>query len=230
MKDEKGAPDAQIKPSLPLIINDKKFDWLEQYITGEQLRKIGSIPSDDRLYLRIEEPWFDELILSDTKVNLARQGIENFYSTEKLVFTVNGKSFEWAEQFITGKEIRKIAGIDADDFIYLDNERPYLDNLIEDNEKVDLARPTIEHFYTVPVGFKVTIYVNSTPFEFKGNRITYAEVVTLGFSDFPQHPERTYSVTYKKGHSNKPEGILAPGASIKVKDGMQFTVKHTGQS
>ena len=77
---------------------------------------------------------------------------------------------------------------------------------------------------------KVTIYVNSTPFEVEKDDITYDEVVTLAFADFPQHPERTYSVTYKRGHGSKPEGILSPGASVKVKDGMQFKVTFTGQS
>jgi hypothetical protein len=77
---------------------------------------------------------------------------------------------------------------------------------------------------------KVTIFVNSTPHEEEKNEITYNEVVTLGFPDYPQHPERTYSVTYERGHGEKPEGILSPGGSVKVKDGMRFTVKHTGQS
>lgn len=218
------------KPVLKLTVNKKSYDWFDQYITAEQIRELGKIKKDDRLYLSIEEPWLDELILPAMKVNLARPGTEGFYSTEKLVFTVNGKSYQWAEQFITGKQIRQVAGIDSDDLIYLDNVKPYKDNLIEDDEEVDLARPSIEHFYTVPVDYKVTIYINSTPFEFTKNRITYEEVVSLAFPDFPQHPERTYSVTYKNGQSDKPEGILSPGASIKVKDGIQFKVKHTGQS
>ena len=60
--------------------------------------------------------------------------------------------------------------------------------------------------------------------------ITYAEVVTLDVPDYPKHPEIIYSVTYKKGQSRKPEGILSPGASIKVKEGMVFNVSPTGQS
>lgn len=76
----------------------------------------------------------------------------------------------------------------------------------------------------------VTIIVNGTDFIVAKGEISYTEVVTLSFSDFPQHPERTYSVTYSKGHSEKPEGILSPGASVKVKDGMRFKIKHTGQS
>ena len=46
----------------------------------------------------------------------------------------------------------------------------------------------------------------------------------------PQHPEITYSVTYKNGPSHKPEGILPPGAAVKVKERMVFNVSRTGQS
>lgn len=77
----------------------------------------------------------------------------------------------------------------------------------------------------------VTIIVEATPHEWpKGEDISYAQVVTLEFPDFPQHPERTYSVTYRKGEGKKQEGILVPGASVKVKDGMEFNVTDTGQS
>ncbi len=78
---------------------------------------------------------------------------------------------------------------------------------------------------------KVTIIVNGTPYEVdKKEEITYEEVVTLAFPDFPQHPEITYSVKYKRGHGNKPEGILLPGNSVKVKDEMVFDVSPTNQS
>lgn len=77
----------------------------------------------------------------------------------------------------------------------------------------------------------VTIVVDGTPHEVpKKEDITYAEVVTLAYPDYPQHPEITYSVTYTRGHGGKPEGILAPGGSVKVKEGMSFRVDRTGQS
>jgi len=77
----------------------------------------------------------------------------------------------------------------------------------------------------------VTIYVESTPHEWPKNEdITYAQVVTLEFPDYPQHPEITYSVKYRNGQGNKPEGILTNGSSVKVKDGMIFNVSRTGQS
>ena len=77
----------------------------------------------------------------------------------------------------------------------------------------------------------VTIVVDGTPHEVpKNETITYAEVVTLAYPDYPQHPEITYSVTYTRGHGDKPEGILPPGGSVKVKEGMAFSVNRTGQS
>ena len=76
----------------------------------------------------------------------------------------------------------------------------------------------------------VTIIVEGSPHEWLKEEITYAEVVTLEVPNYPQHPEITYSVKYKKGHGNKPEGILAPGASVKAKEGMEFSVSETGQS
>ena len=76
----------------------------------------------------------------------------------------------------------------------------------------------------------VTIIVEGTPHEWPKDEISFAEVVTLEFPDFAQHPEITYSVTYKRGHGNKPEGVLAPGEKVKVKDGMIFNVSQTGQS
>jgi hypothetical protein len=86
-----------------------------------------------------------------------------------------------------------------------------------------------EHFHSGPPK-DITIIVNGTPHEWSKPKITYAEVVTLDVPDYPQHPEVTYSVTYKRGSGHKPEGILSPGASVRAREGMVFNVSPTGQS
>lgn len=218
------------KPALKLTVNKKSYDWLEQYITDQQIREIGKVNADDRLYLRVEEPWLDELIQPGTKINLARPGIEEFYSTAKLVFTVNGISYQWPDQFITGKQIREVAGIDADDQIYLDNDRPYKDNLILDDEEVDLARPTIEHFYTVPVGFEVTILVSGTPHKWEKGKISFREVIELAYGSYDENPNVTYTVTYEDGPKQNPEGSMIKGAVVFVKNKMIFNATATDKS
>jgi hypothetical protein len=76
----------------------------------------------------------------------------------------------------------------------------------------------------------LTIIVEGTPHEWPRGDITYADVVTLEVPDYSQHTDITYSVKYKNGHGNKPEGVLSPGASVKIKEGMVFSVSETGQS
>lgn len=77
----------------------------------------------------------------------------------------------------------------------------------------------------------VTIFVEGTPHRWpKGEKITYAQVVTLEVPDYAQHPEITYAVKYRNGSGHRPEGVLPPGGSIKVKEGMVFNVSETGQS
>ena len=77
----------------------------------------------------------------------------------------------------------------------------------------------------------VTLIVNGEehPWD-KGDTISYTDVVTFAFPDSRNHPEITYSVKYTRGHGDKAEGILPPGGSVKVKDGMNFRVTETGQS
>lgn len=77
----------------------------------------------------------------------------------------------------------------------------------------------------------VTIYVEGTPHEWpKDEKISFEQVVRWVFPDYSPTDGRTYTVKYKKGDNEKPEGQLVKGASVKVKDGMVFSVSRTGQS
>ena len=75
-----------------------------------------------------------------------------------------------------------------------------------------------------------TIIVEGTPHEWPDEDISYTAVVTLEVPDYAQHPEVNYSVTYREGPRNKPDGILSPGASTKIREGMIFNVTPTGES
>lgn len=77
----------------------------------------------------------------------------------------------------------------------------------------------------------ITIYVDGTPYEVpKKEFLTYAEVVTLAYPDYPQNPTVTYSVTFTRGQNDRPEGTLSAGGQIKAKEGLSFRVNRTGQS
>lgn len=76
----------------------------------------------------------------------------------------------------------------------------------------------------------VTIVVNGTQKTVAKDDLSFDEVVKLAFETPPYGENTLFSVTYRRGHGNKPEGILAPGESLKVKEGMIFDVTATDKS
>ena len=99
---------------LHLIVNETNYKWEHQFITGAQVKQLGNIPQSNKLFLAIKRPWEDELISDDTEVDLARPGIEKFYSKpkddfESIILVVNGRPKNWTERKITYEQIAKLA-------------------------------------------------------------------------------------------------------------------------
>jgi hypothetical protein len=84
---------------LPFTVNGEKFEWPDEYIKGLELKELARIPLDTPLFLIIERPWENELILNETRVNLARPGIEEFISKEKhpdtIILTIETPKGKW---------------------------------------------------------------------------------------------------------------------------------------
>lgn len=77
---------------------------------------------------------------------------------------------------------------------------------------------------------EVTIIVEGTAHQWPKEEISYDEVVRLEIPNYSPTAGIIYSIKYTRGNGNKPEGILSPGGSVKVKNGMVFNVSETGQS
>lgn len=60
--------------------------------------------------------------------------------------------------------------------------------------------------------------------------LAFDEVVDLAFKPRPVGDQIVYTITYYRGHGDKPEGHLLEGESVKAKDGMVFNVKYTDKS
>lgn len=74
------------------------------------------------------------------------------------------------------------------------------------------------------------IIVNAREKIFKGREISFEQVVELAFPKAVPNPNIVYTVTYKRGEGNKPEGSMDRGDTVKVKEGMQFSVTQTDKS
>lgn len=77
----------------------------------------------------------------------------------------------------------------------------------------------------------ITIIVNGREKTvLKNDDLTFNELVVLAFDNPPSGENIVFTITYRKGHGNKPEGSLAEGESVKAKDGMIFNVTSTDKS
>jgi hypothetical protein len=61
--------------------------------------------------------------------------------------------------------------------------------------------------------------------------ISFDELVSLAYDGNPPTGDNwSFTITYRRGHGNKPEGSLLEGETVKVKKGMIFNVTGTDQS
>lgn len=101
-----------------------------------------------------------------------------------------------------------------------------------DHDLAEIERDTrdIERLEEEKRHLQVTIIVDGTAHKWPKGKITFAQVVKLEFPDYTPGDGINYSVKYTKGPKENPEGVLVPGASVEVKEGMVFHVTRTGQS
>lgn len=145
-----------------------------------------------------------------------------------LDLTINGKKYEWNQQYITGAEIRKLGHIAKDEEIFLAVKKPWEDEPIPDDKQVNLARPEIEHFYSKAK--EVFIVVNGTPHKWTKEKITFKEVIVLAFGQYIDKPTMLYTVAYEDGPRQNPEGSMFSGQEVFVKHKMIFNASATDKS
>lgn len=76
----------------------------------------------------------------------------------------------------------------------------------------------------------VTIYINGDAFDEPEGEISYEKVVGLAFPGQLGQPNKSFTVTYKRGPSTHEQGSLVDDQSVKIKNKMIFDVTPTTRS
>lgn len=155
---------------------------------------------------------------------------EHHGHSHTLELTIDGKKYSWHHQYITGLEIRNLAGISEDKNIYLVVKKPWEDELIKDETRVDLALEKIDHFISKEKHHKVEIIVNGRKKEWDKNTISFWQVIKLAFHEAVENDRTVYTVTYDKGPKENPKGTMSKGDNVYVKNDMVFNVTPTDKS
>lgn len=77
---------------------------------------------------------------------------------------------------------------------------------------------------------ETTIVVNGREKSITGKELTFAQLVALAFETPPTGENIVFTITYRRGHGEKPEGSLIEGETVKIKKDMIFNVTATDKS
>jgi len=214
-------------------IDGEKHSFDDPKVTGTQLlTKAGKHPLDEHLiFQRLKNGQFEEIRL-DESVDLTQPGLERFKtfrSGESYRLVVDGRRFEWGAPEITGRMLKQFVGVNQGEFdVWLDVRGHREDRIIRDNEFVRLDEPGVERFYTAPI--EITIIVNGRPRVINKYTLSFFEIVRLAFPDAQQDPKTIFTMVYKNGPDENPQGSLVEGQSITLKNRMIINVTKTDKS
>lgn len=77
---------------------------------------------------------------------------------------------------------------------------------------------------------ETSIVVNGREKTVTGKELSFAQLVALAFDTPPTGENIVFTITYRRGLGEKPEGSLVEGESVKIKKGMIFNVTATDKS
>ena len=95
------------------------------------------------------------------------------------------------------------------------------------NDTTPLRLKKDEHFYSER---DFHIIVNARPKVVTERFLSFAQIVALAFDNPPTGPNIMFTITYRNGPPQNPEGSLLEGHSVKIKDKMVFNVTPTDKS
>ncbi|MGI4880728.1 MAG: multiubiquitin domain-containing protein [Janthinobacterium lividum] len=157
-----------------------------------------------------------------------RPVFRTFTSDRVYSFTVNELGWEWGAASIGEADIRHYAGIPEDHEIFSDDDP---DTAISRGGELRLSDRGVEHFRSrKAVSKTVEIVVNGRDREVPRGDITFEKVIAIAFPDKPTGPNVAFTVTYRKGPHERPEGSLIAGQSVHVREGMVFNATCTDKS
>jgi hypothetical protein len=134
-----------------------------------------------------------------------------------------------AHEHIAGESLYKLGKVAPGYQLFRETNGNEEDEPIADSQ-IEVKLTAEEHFYSTPRLFH--IYVNTHKKVIKKDFITFEEVVALDYAPepVPQGPNWAFTVAYRRGPHNKPQGTLRAGESVHIKDGESFHVKATDRS
>jgi len=210
-------------------IDQQTFRVEDPVITGAQILELAQKRPPNEWRLVFVRTAGSESIRSTEEVDVRKPGIEDFVTHKgdrTFLLLLNGVQHDWPAPFIEETWLRHLAQVDNSHQVWQENQGS-ADTALEPGQRAALGPAGVETFYTAPRS--IEIIVNARPKVVTMPRLTFLQVVALA-DGLPSGENIVYTVVYRKGPRDNPEGSLVQGQSVKLKNGMVFNVTATDKS
>jgi len=76
----------------------------------------------------------------------------------------------------------------------------------------------------------VSIIVNGRGRQVEKGELSFEDIIALAFDPVPTGPNIEFTVTYRRGPKERPQGTRTAGHTVKIKEGMIFNATATDKS
>jgi hypothetical protein len=200
--------------------------------TGAEIAQAAGVHSvEDYVVLAQLPTWELETVRPTETIDLTKAS--RFFvikgdGTER--FFVDGIALEWPLKIISGEDIKRLAGKGDETVALLLEREDEPGKVIDDDDDVRIGSAGVEKFHTLPAKVNVTIFVNTRATPWTKRKISFEELVKIAYPTPPPGRQIVYTVTFFDGPPRRPEGSLSADESVRVREGMAFSVKFTDKS
>ncbi len=217
--------------SFELDVDARKISVDDPKVTGRQIRSAAGLnPASSYVLILFDDAGAQSIGL-DREVDLTIFGdavFRSFKSDRVFSMTLNERGFAWGAPEISEPELREYGQIPEDHELVLDSQG---DRVLEPDDTVNLNRKGVERIVSRPAEeLEICIIVNARRKIIKVRRLTFEKLIALAFANPPTGENICFTVTYRNGPRNRPEGSLVEGDRVRIKKGMVFNVTSTDKS
>lgn len=212
-------------------LNGRKYSSKKKVLTGAEILTLAGLEpdSDFELLQKFQEREF-EFIRPDEAVDLSQAGLEKFRAKhyKEVEYSVNDNRQVTTECDLTVTEILETAGY-ATATHFLKEVRGNAEISYEDDPNVSIRIRNKMKFIACEREPLILI-VNAERKPWTKETISFTEVIVLAYGQVSTNPNTVYTVTYRNGPNQNPEGAMDKGDVVVVKHKMEFDVSFCNKS
>ena len=205
-------------------------DTADAKVDGREIRTFaGLVPPSDYVLIQVGDRRTKSIGLEETvEIRAGQRPVFRSFASDRIfAFTVNELGWEWGAAAISEPDLRNYAGIPEDDEIHVEGHS----EAVSRGGEIVLSGRGVEHVRSRKLTPKtVDIVVNGRDREVPRGNISFEAVIAIAFPEKPVGPNVAFTVTYRKGPHDRPEGSLIAGQSVHVREGMVFNATCTDKS